>query len=991
MMSSASFVPPAKITGDRPRKYLVLALTSAVAASAGAFGMPVVFTDVAAPAHADVLPVSPTDAQGKQRWFNPDLRQADTDPELGIEITEAPSTITVGEALTVAVRIVNNSSDTISTATNGLAILPKHAEAQTSAGAARMALAQDADSFSYFGRLFGVDELTGSEVELAPGESIDVAMDIPTSQDVAGGINIAEPGFYPIMLGVHTSNGTGATQRFLLSVLDDPDQASGGTGAAFAALGPRAAQVVTEAADAARASTEQAAETTPSPEGEGEQMQPEPEPAPNPRAALRESATPLSIVVPITAQVNIVPGETGDAPNREQLILSDESLADSLASGGEIATLVDNLTETLSGNEQLAQATCLAIDPQLADALARMSTGYVVSDTRPSSVSQKQRLRDSWLANDDSFDSTEGRGSEDAKRVLGQLRELAGSGCSVALPWANADLNAVAEAHNDSLMREAVLRGQQVLAEVLGVMPVRNVVVSPQGYISPQTASLIGWADTSAFVEQDRDNDQASFTSSDPAGAVWSRLARLNSSASSESETSSAVEQNALDDPSTGNTSVATHPEPKEPVRVLTADSTMWDVTKSGRFGAVGNRVLGVGYDAGLAQVLMEGTQFPTLAGYSSYDSRFDPHADSLSARSATSESALRLAVDSNNGSGGQAQPVLAMLPSATTDVSAVVTVLNTAASLLETEQAVPMGLAQYTTMDEQQQAQLNPVLDQPQATNAGFGAPFDDPTVIADTEVLRVRQQAAYIDDLTSLMVNDPQLALTPYGFSAPLRQDLLRALSYTGRNNADEFDNRVHITDIISDANRETLTELRGSVSLLPPGNVYTRISESSPLLIVARNGLPLPVNAHLRYSGPEDSRLAIPSPLVIPAKGSMTVSMTADLPAEPPQTNLALWLATNQDAGISDPVDITVQTRQGFGGASGLAIGVVIALAAILLGRVLILRRKKKARSTPRTEREALPKATQRFFGTKRRTRNQPPRRGGDKSTGDHREPS
>ena len=54
--------------------------------------------------------------------------------------------------------------------------------------------------------------------------------------------------------------------------------------------------------------------------------------------------------------------------------------------------------------------------------------------------------------------------------------------------------------------------------------------------------------------------------------------------------------------------------------------------------------------------------------------------------------------------------------------------------------------------------------------------------------------------------------------------------------------------------DVHSDTLRDLRSSVALIPPGNVYTRVSESSPLLIVAENGLPLPVEAKLQYDAPD-----------------------------------------------------------------------------------------------------------------------------------------
>ena len=110
-----------------------------------------------------------------------------------------------------------------------------------------------------------------------------------------------------------------------------------------------------------------------------------------------------------------------------------------------------------------------------------------------------------------------------------------------------------------------------------------------------------------------------------------------------------------------------------------------------------------------------------------------------------------------------------------------------------------------------------------------------------------------------------------------------------------------------------------------------------------------LPLPVDAHLAYDAPDGSTLNTPDSVHIPAKGSITVSMTADLPSDADRTSLRLWLATTsvptnpEGHLISDPIDITVQTRAGIVSVygAGIAAALVLALAALFrLGK-----RKKK----------------------------------------------
>ena len=68
-----------------------------------------------------------------------------------------------------------------------------------------------------------------------------------------------------------------------------------------------------------------------------------------------------------------------------------------------------------------------------------------------------------------------------------------------------------------------------------------------------------------------------------------------------------------------------------------------------------------------------------------------------------------------------------------------------------------------------------------------------------------------------------------------------------------------------------------------------------------------------------------------------------MTADLPSEADRTSLRLWLATPSEHLISDPIDITVQTRAGIVSVYGA--GIVAALVLVLAALFRLGKRKKK----------------------------------------------
>ena len=82
----------------------------------------------------------------------------------------------------------------------------------------------------------------------------------------------------------------------------------------------------------------------------------------------------LSVVYPISADIDLVPGGTGG----EDLILSSDELASELAEGGRL----DRLVSTYADHD-LRGAACVAIDPALLDTVSRMAEGYKVGSARP--------------------------------------------------------------------------------------------------------------------------------------------------------------------------------------------------------------------------------------------------------------------------------------------------------------------------------------------------------------------------------------------------------------------------------------------------------------------------------------------------------------------------------------------------------------------------------------------------------------------------------
>ena len=936
-------------------------------------------------AHADALPNFPTNPIAKARWVNPNLRPGEEASNYKIEIIRVPQHIKLGEELKVTLKVVNNSPESIA----GFKIVPAHADAPKDLATARIVLSQEPGAYPYQAKTISRDDI------IAPGHSVDIDVIIPTAPGATGGFNISEADFYPVLFALRSLENDALlyTQRFLLNV------SAGSTTGSGAATG------TSRQGNSGNSGTNTGGQNTDTTSKTSSQLSPG-----------------VTVVYPLTATVDSVGGETGEAPNHPPLILESEQLAEQLRSGGRLDTLLKDYSTYTKASESLATATCLAIDPQLVSVVERMAGGYTIAHDRPSTVSQKRRLRDSWGTDDEPESGTPGTGADAAGRWLAELRKTAQHAkCTVALPWGNTDLNSVAATGNDWLMREAVQTGPGIIASILGITPETNIVLPGAGYVTTQAAGNLGWADLAPY----RSRDEYPNISDE-----WQKDSKQVGA-----------------------------PIPTAPVDVLVADNTVWGIPKVDRFGVldtagmtknatnsnIGGGIRAVTYLGSLAASLAEATDTATTVGYSNYNARFNYDLDSLPARRATATSALQMSVmkannegsasDSRGGAQGDSpipgaisgasspQPLLVQLPSAMSNTAQW---LDALVKMFESNAATPMKLSDYvspslqqveqlasmaaatsaatsaaadaatetaTDADEQQRitqsaqtvqsgrsarlaGSVRPVssvdsqrtqrapapttaatgaasaattAEQPQPNSTPFGAPHEDPGVISDSEIFRATSLLESIDNLTQLVIRDPTIALTPYGFTEPLRQDILRALSRDRRRAMATYDTNVREVQRLLDNEDIVLKELRSSVALIPPGNVYTRISESSPLLIVARNGLPLPVDTRIHYWGPTGAKINMPETIFIPAKGSITVQMTASLPTDTAwdeRTDLNLWLATNSGSRFSDEITIGVRTRSGVLGTSGgLASLTVIVLSIALLGRLTLRRRKAK----------------------------------------------
>ena len=796
---------------SRPAAFSALLLVAA---------LPGVIAAPAAIAAPEPVPVSP---EKSELWGLPHDPLADDDVSLSLssleEIASGASATTpagVGEQLQAQFRIDNRSASELS----DVQVTVRRADAVNSADEAQAALAHS--DFPYWGNAVNL-------ASVAPNSSTSASMDISTALADSPSLSITQPGAYPVLFTL-TGFQDGdpvhlASERLVLRVEGPADEG-------FAANDFTADDFTADDFTVEDTVANNSAENT-----------------------AENSERGFSVIVPVSAQIDPVPGATGDDP----LIVRSEDFTTQISAGGRLYELVEAYR-----NHDLDGAACMALDPAVVNMAARMTEGYYVNEQRPEINNEPVRLRDSWGADREPDLGDEGRGADAAREWLDMIRDV---DCVLAMPWANTDLNAVQGTHDGWMLHEATDRGPELLQRVLGLES-RPVLLPGNGYVSRETSYALGNL---------------------PEGA------------------------HAL---------LADDAVPSAAAAIADTETNLRAST----------------YDGALAAILSDTGASPVTAPYTPVEYRTGTAQASEHARDITAASMLRTAAQP----APDAATTIALLP-ALVEAPVAETLLSAAADVLAEPGVIPRPLDAAVGDNYVEQARAHEAAATVAETSGtATGSPYPDPSVFTDLEITQVRQQVRYINELMSIMRNDSDIALTRYEYTLALRRDMLVALSHHQRNTLDGYDAAVAATATRINANRAVLKELRESVSLAPPGNVYTRVSDSSPLLVVAKNQLPLPVTTQMAFDSPEGTRLNTPEQVSIPARGSITVSMTADIPADHGRTDIRLWLATPTGSGISQPVEITVNTRSDSVILYSVAAGLTLVLATAVALRVRRRRR-------------------------------------------------
>ncbi|BBZ42315.1 hypothetical protein MCNS_53780 [Mycobacterium conspicuum] len=220
-------------------------------------------------------------------------------------------------------------------------------------------------------------------------------------------------------------------------------------------------------------------------------------------------------------------------------------------------------------------------------------------------------------------------------------------------------------------------------------------------------------------------------------------------------------------------------------------------------------------------------------------------------------------------------------------------------------------------------------IADAPQAAQAHGGPP--EPVSAStsargrfgDDVTANIAGQVGRLWGLTSALATDERTGLTGVQYTAPLREDMLRALSQS-----EPPDTRNGLAQQRLTIVGNTIRDLFGAVTIVNPGGSYTLATEHSPLPLALHNGLAVPIRVKLQVDAPPGMRVTdvgvieLPPgylPLRIPIEVNFTQRVAIDVA-----------LRTPDGMRLGEPVRLSVHSN-----AYGKVLfGITMTAAAVLV---------------------------------------------------------
>jgi hypothetical protein len=173
------------------------------------------------------------------------------------------------------------------------------------------------------------------------------------------------------------------------------------------------------------------------------------------------------------------------------------------------------------------------------------------------------------------------------------------------------------------------------------------------------------------------------------------------------------------------------------------------------------------------------------------------------------------------------------------------------------------------------------------------------------DDVTAEIAGQVGRLWGLTAALSTDERTGLTGVQYTAPLREDMLRALSQS-----EPPDTRNGLAQQRLAVVGKTINDLFGAVTIVNPGGSYTLATEHSPLPLALHNGLAVPIRVRLQVDAPpgmtvtDVGQIELPPgylPLRVPVEVRFTQRVAVDVA-----------LRTPDGMRLGDPVRLSVHSN-------------------------------------------------------------------------------
>src|SRR6201995_1064689 len=193
------------------------------------------------------------------------------------------------------------------------------------------------------------------------------------------------------------------------------------------------------------------------------------------------------------------------------------------------------------------------------------------------------------------------------------------------------------------------------------------------------------------------------------------------------------------------------------------------------------------------------------------------------------------------------------------------------------------------------------PVTGTPQlpGVDAGERGRFDNRVVAT------IADQVGRLWELTAALTTDPRTGLNGVSYTAPLREDMLRAVSQ-----ADRPDTRNGLAQRRLEIVGTAIDDLFGAVTIVNPTESYTLATEHSPLPLALHNGLAVPIRVRLHVEAPPGMQVTAPGEIELPP-GSLPLGVPIEVNF-PQRVAIDVTLHTPAGVQLGEPVRLSVHSN-------------------------------------------------------------------------------